>query len=43
MDEKERLKALIEKYYQYKHEKKTEELSEESTRAWINEFLTIFG
>lgn len=43
MDEKEKLKVLIEKYYQYKHEKKTEELSEESTRAWINEFLDIFG
>lgn len=43
MDAKERLKDLIEKYYQYKHEKKAEELSEESTRAWINEFLGIFG
>lgn len=42
MDAKERLKALIEKYFQYKKDKKTEELSEESTRAWINKFLEIF-
>lgn len=42
MDAREQLKALIEKYIQYKKEKKTEELSEESTRSWINEFLEIF-
>ncbi len=42
MDAKEQLKALIEKYIQYKKEKKTEELSEESTRSWINKFLEIF-
>ena len=42
MDARERLKALIEKYTKYKKEKKTEELSEESTRSWINEFLEIF-
>ncbi len=42
MDAKEQLKALIEKYIQYKKAKKTEELSEESTRSWINKFLEIF-
>lgn len=42
MDAREQLKALIEKYIQYKKEKKTKELSEESTRSWINEFLEIF-
>lgn len=42
MDAREQLKALIEKYTKYKKEKKTEELSEESTRSWINEFLEIF-
>ena len=42
MDAMEQLKALIEKYIQYKKEKKTKELSEESTRSWINEFLAIF-
>ena len=39
---KEQLKALIDKYKIYKKERKTEELSEESTRSWINEFLGIF-
>ena len=42
MDAKERLRILIEKYFQYKKDKKSEELSEESTRGWINEFLEIF-
>ena len=42
MDAREQLKALIEKYIQYKKEKKTEELSEEPTRSWINKFLEIF-
>lgn len=42
MDAKEQLKALIEKYIKYKKEKKAKELSEESTRSWINEFLRIF-
>lgn len=43
MEAKEQLEALIEKYLQYKKEKKSGELSEESTRGWINEFLRIFG
>lgn len=43
MEPKDRLKALIEKYNKYKSEKKSEEMSEESTRSWINEFLEIFG
>ena len=43
MDAKEQLKDLIEKYLQYKKERKIEELSEESTRSWINKFLEIFG
>ena len=42
MNAKEQLKALIEKYIKYKKEKKAKELSEESTRSWINEFLRIF-
>ena len=42
MDAKERLRNLIEKYFQYKKDKKSEELSEESTRGWINELLEIF-
>lgn len=42
MDAKEQLQALIEKYIQYKKEKKAEELSEESTRSWINQLLEIF-
>ena len=42
MDAKEKLKALIEKYYQYRKEDKSKELSEESTRGWINEFLGVF-
>ena len=42
MDAKERLRNLIEKYFQYKKDKKSEKLSEESTRGWINELLEIF-
>ena len=42
MEPKERLRTLIEKYNQYKKETKSREMSEESTRSWINEFLGIF-
>lgn len=42
MEPRDKLRALIEKYNNYKNEKKSEEMSEESTRSWINEFLKIF-
>lgn len=42
MDSKEKLKDLILKYQQYKKDNKSEELSEEETRSWINQFLGIF-
>ncbi|OUT19696.1 Eco57I restriction-modification methylase domain-containing protein [Campylobacter concisus] len=42
MDSKEKLKDLILKYHQYKKDSKSEELSEEETRSWINQFLGIF-
>lgn len=42
MDSKEQLKQLIQMYLQYKESKKTNELSEEETRSWINELLKIF-
>lgn len=41
-DSKEKLKDLILKYQQYKKDNKSEELSEEETRSWINQFLGIF-
>ena len=43
MDSRHKLKELIEKYKEYKTSSKTEELSEEETRSWINQFLTVFG
>lgn len=43
MEPKDKLKELIEKYNKYKNEKKSEEMSEETTRLWINEFLEIFN
>lgn len=42
MDAKEKLKLLIQKYRQYKNANKSEKLSEEETRSWINQFLGIF-
>lgn len=39
---KEKLQELILKYKQYKKDKKSENLSEEETRSWINQFLAIF-
>lgn len=43
MEIKEKLKLLIDKYFKYKKDHKSVEMSEESTRSWINEFLKIFG
>ena len=43
MEIKENLRLLIEKYFAYKKDNKSIEMSEESTRSWINEFLKIFG
>lgn len=43
MEAKEQLKKLIQMYSKYKSSKKTNELSEEETRSWINELLKIFG
>ena len=42
MNSKDDLKALIEKYIEYKNANKAKEMSEESTRSWINELLKIF-
>ena len=38
-----KLKALIEKYYAFKKSNVDNEMSEEATRVWINDFLEIFG
>lgn len=38
-----KLKALIEKYYTFKKSNADNEMSEEATRVWINDFLEIFG
>ncbi len=38
-----KLKALIEKYYMFKKNNTNNEMSEEATRVWINDFLEIFG
>ena len=38
-----KLKELIEKYYEFKQNNVNNEMSEEATRVWINDFLEIFG
>lgn len=38
-----KLKELIEKYYAFKKNNVNNEMSEEETRVWINDFLEIFG
>ena len=38
-----KLKVLIEKYYTFKKSNADNEMSEEATRVWINDFLAIFG
>lgn len=38
-----KLKALIEKYFAFKKNNVNNEMSEEATRVWINDFLGIFG
>lgn len=38
-----KLKMLIEKYYAFKKNNVNNEMSEEVTRVWINDFLEIFG
>lgn len=38
-----KLKTLIEKYYAFKNNNHINEMSEETTRVWINDFLKIFG
>ena len=39
----ENLKKLIEKYNEFKKSNVNNEMSEEATRVWINDFLEIFG
>lgn len=39
----ENLKKLIEKYHEFRDNNMNEEMSEEATRVWINDFLEIFG
>lgn len=39
----EKLKVLIEKYYAFKKNNANNEMSEEASRVWINDFLEIFG
>lgn len=38
-----RLKELLEKYRMFKKSNADQEMSEEATRVWINDFLEIFG
>lgn len=39
----ENLKKLIEKYNEFKKNNSSGEMSEETIRVWINDFLAIFG
>lgn len=38
-----KLALLIKKYYEYRNAEPVNEMSEETTRVWINDMLAIFG